>query len=212
MITSIIGTKLVSAPNPNPGNPLLPLDVLITNTNPITVAVDGTVEITNTNPINVNIDGETVKIDDSTPLQVNVKDGVKVTNTNAEAIPVDVSGWLHTAQEGHQTWTEFQEEGNYQAIFIDTEGYREITIVFDSSKDNVDFGVAWELDGQFRYSEGWTYGSEKPATFTTPLGETPRYFFKTYQIQGELMEISWYAGYQVLASGDGVSIAYYMTT
>jgi hypothetical protein len=212
---TILGGTIVFAPNPNPGNPLVPLDVLVTNTDPIQVTIDSTqnvnveipdgVEVTNT----VTVDG-TVEVDDSDPIDVEVPDGVEIKNTNP--IPVDISGWLHTTQSAHQNWVTFDSTANYGQIFVDTEGYREITVVFDSSQDDVVFGLAWELDGEFRWAEGWKFAAEKPPTFTTPLGTTPSYFFKTYPVQGELLEIFWYASAGTLASGDLVSVAYYMTT
>ena len=107
---------------------------------------------------------------------------------------------------------DFVSGANDGQLFIDTEGYREITVVFDSSDDSVMFGLAWELNNQFRWAEGWSFGSEKPPTFTTPFLTNPRYFFKTYTVQGELLQIFWYASEGTLASGDLVSIAYYMTT
>jgi hypothetical protein len=204
LILSVLGSTSVFAP---PQTPLLPAPVEVVNppdeslnvvvaNDTLAVTLDESIEI-------VNPDGESLNVTLDEPIDV------VITNTDSA---LNVSGWLHTTASGHEDWNTFLPAPNYDSVFIDTEGYREITVVFDSSNDTVVFGIAWELDGQFRWAEGWQFGDEKPPPFTNPLGQTPRYFFKTYSIQGEVMEIFWYAPDLALASGDLVSVAYYMTT
>ena len=205
---TILGGTIVFAPNPNPGNPFVPLDVLITNTDPIQVTIDSTenvnveipdgVEVTNT----VTVDG-TVEVDDSDPIDVEVPDGVKI--TNPEDITLDLTGWLHTTQQGSQVWNQGYGPGAFfSQMVIDTEGYREITVVFDSSISSVDFEISWELsDTYWYYAEQWTYSDEKTSTDT-------RYFFKTYDIQGQTLRIDFKT--DDLSNGQVVSIDYYLTT
>jgi hypothetical protein len=218
---SALGVAVVFAPNPNPGNPLLPLDVLIANTEPIQVTIDGTVSIDNSETVNVEIpdgvevtntvtvDG-TVAIDDTDPVDVEVVGGIEVLNTMP--IPVDIAGWLHTTQHGHEYYSEFNQGADYDFIYIDTEGYREVTVVLESSKDEVLFGIGWTTDTVFRWEEAFTYGAQKPALSNTPDGGTTSAIFKTYSVKGELLEIAYYAASGVLSNGQSVTIAYYMTT
>jgi hypothetical protein len=221
LVLSILGGAIVLAPNPNPGNPLLPLDVLITNTDPIKVTIDGTVSIDNSETVNVEVpdgvevtntvtvDG-TVAIDDSDPVDVEVVGGVQVLNT--VPIPVVASGWLHTTQHGHEYYSSFDAGANYDFIYINAEGYREVTVVLESTQDNVLFGIGWTVDSVFRWEEAFTYGAEKPNAKITPGGGTTSAIFKTYPVKGELLEIAYYADAGVLSSGEGVTIAYYLTT
>ena len=206
---TILGGTIVFAPNPNPGNPFVPLDVLITNTDPIQVTIDSTenvnveipdgVEVTNT----VTVDG-TVEVDDSDPIDVEVPDGVKI--TNPEDITLDLTGWLHTTQQGSQVWNQGYGPGAFfSQMVIDTEGYREITIVFYTNENNAEFEIDWMLDGEFLTKEKWTYSAEKTAG-----GSSEDYFFKNYPIQGENLRIYFY-----IASASAtttVKLNYYMTT
>jgi hypothetical protein len=221
VVASIFGNIVVFAP---PQTPLLPAPIEVINPpdsslNVITpegqsldVTLDEPIEVVNQagTSLDVSLD-EPIAVTLDEPIDVKLDEPIDVLVTNINSA-TDISGWLHTTQSGKQIWNEFQPTGNSAQVFIDTEGYREITIVFDSSKDSVDFGIGWTIDGMFRWAEGWTYGNEKPPTYTTPDGDTPRYFFKTYPVQGETLEIFWYAAAGVLYSGEGVSIAYYLTT
>jgi hypothetical protein len=220
-IASIFGSVLVFAP---PHTPLLPAPIEVINPpdtalNIITpegqsldVTLDEPVNVTLDEPIEIaNPTGTSLAVTLDEPINVTLDEPIDVVVTNTNSV-ANISGWLHTTKSGKQIWTEFENTSNSAQVFIDTEGYREITIVFDSSKDSVDFGIGWTIDGAFRWAEGWTYGNEKPPTFTTPDGDTPRYFFKTFPVQGETLEIFWYAAAGVLSSGEGVSIAYYLTT
>jgi hypothetical protein len=239
MIFSVLGTVVVFAP---PQGPLLPAPIEVINPPDTTLAVTtpegqsldvtldepieivnpvgSTLDVTLDEPIDVILD-EPIDVTLDEPIEiVNPVGGsldvtldepidVVITNTNSQ---MDITGWLHTTTSGNEDWNTFSLTANYDSVFIDTEGYREITVVFDSSQDAVDFGLAWTIDGQFRWVEGWTFGNEKPSPFTTPYGSSPTYFFKTYPVQGEMLEINWYAVSEVLSSGEHVSIAYYMTT
>lgn len=218
---SALGVAVVFAPNPNPGNPLLPLDVLIKNTEPIQVTIDGTVSIDNSETVNVEVpdgvevtntvtvDG-TVAIDDSNPVDVKIPDGVEI--TNPEDITLDVTGWLHTTQYGHEYYSSFNAGMNFDSIYVDTEGYKEVTVVLESTRDEVLFGIGWTTDTVFRWEEAFTYGDEKPTVSNAPYGGTTSAIFKTYSVKGELLEIAYHAASGVLSSGESVTIAYYMTT
>jgi hypothetical protein len=216
---STLGGGLVFAPSP--GNPLVPLDVLITNTDPIQITIDGEVSINSSETVNVEVPNGvevtntvtvngTVAIDDSEPVDVEVKGGVEVLNTIP--IAVDVSGWLHTTHHGHEYYSSFDAGANYDFNYIDAEGYREVTVVFESTQDSVLFGIGWTIDTVFRWEEAFTYGAEKPTASITPDGGTTSAIFKTYPVKGEILVIAYYAAAGVLASGEGVTIAYYMTT
>ena len=205
IVSSIFGSIVVFAP---PQGSLLPAPIEVINppdtSLKVTTPEGQSLDVTLDEPIEVvNQAGNSLDVTLDEPIDV------VVTNPNSAA---DISGWLHTTYSGSKIWNEFLEEGNSGIVLVDTEGYREITVVFDSSQDSVDFGIAWTMNSTFRWAEGWTYGNEKPPTYATPDGGTPRYFFKTYPVQGETLEIFWHASYQILSSGDVVSIAYYMTT
>jgi hypothetical protein len=203
MIFSVLGTVAVFAP---PQGSLLPAPIEVINSPDSTLAVttpEGqSLDVTLDEPIEVvNDEGDSLDVSVN-----NFPDSIDVENT------LDVSGWLHTTESGSQIWTTFGDEDQHGEVFIDTEGYREITIAFDSSQDSVDFGLAWSIDGVYKWAEGWNYGDVKLTGFTTPYDTTITYFFKTYNVQGEILEISWFADGGILSSGDGISILYYMTT
>jgi hypothetical protein len=207
MTISILGGALVYAPAP--GNPLLPLDVIVKNTDPIQVSIDGTVEIDSSENVNVEIpdgvevtntvtvDGK-VGIDDSDPVNVEV--------ANSNPLTVDVSGWLHTTKQGSQVWNQGYGPGPfYSQMVIDTNGYREITIVFYANENNAEFEIDWMLDGDFSTREEWVYSTEKTAS-----GSSEDYFFKTYPIQGENLRIFFYVA--SASATTTIELHYYMTT
>jgi hypothetical protein len=221
IIFSVIGSASVFAP---PQTPLLPapievinppdesLNVVVTN-DTLAVTLDESIEIVNPDgeSLNVTLDEPIDVVVANDTLAVTLDEPIDVVVTNTYS-PLDVSGWLHTTQSGHESWNTFNEGSDFANVFVQTEGYREITIVFDSSQDNVVFGISWLINDTIRDADAWTFGSQPSPTFTTPEGTTPSYFFKTYPVQGETLRIAWYAAAGVLWSGDFVDIAYYMTT
>ena len=125
------------------------------------------------------------------PSSINVENGL------------DVSGWLHTTESGHQTWVSLA-SSTHDQLSIDAEGYREVTVVFDCSEDSVLFEVAWLTDGQLHFAESDDYG-----TLHSDTGGSTRYFFKTYQIKGQTMIIYW--GPTTVPVSE-ISLTYYITT
>ena len=223
MVFSVLGTVAVFAP---PQTPLLPAPIEVVNppdsTLEVTTPEGQSLDVTLDEPIEViNDEGDSLDVevknfpsnvavvnDVGTSLDVavnnfpnniavnNFPNSIDVENT------LDVSGWLHTTESGSQDWVSLPTSAHSQ-LSIDTDGYREVTIVFDCTEDTQIFEVAWMTDGRLYFAESWTYDEGKPDDVDT------RYFFKTYPIQGETMIIYWGP---VPIIVDLVSITYYMTT
>ena len=204
MIFSVLGAISVFAPPPET---LFPAPVEVINapesTLEVTIPEGDSLDVSLDEPIAVvNDESDVLDVDvnnfpDSIEVN-NFPDSIKVENN------LDISGWLHTTQKGHQHWVAFPATPTTYGISIDTEGYREITVVFDSSISSVDFEISWELsDTYWYYAEQWTYSDEKTSTDT-------RYFFKTYDIQGQTLRIDFKT--DDLSNGQVVSIDYYLTT
>ena len=207
IVSSIFGSIVVFAP---PQGPLLPAPIEVVNppdtSLEVTTPEGQSLDVTLDEPIEVvNQAGTSLDVTLDEPIDV------VVTNPNSAA---DISGWLHTKKSDTKLWNEFLGPlvGNSGSWVIDTEGFREITVVFESSQNAVDFGIGWTINGDFSWAEGWQYGNEKPPSYTVPDGSTPRNFFKTYAVQGESLYIDWHAAAGILSSGELVSIAYYLTT
>lgn len=128
-------------------NPKSWLEVLVMNGpgNPVPVDVIGAVDVAvdDTDPIAVDVQNA-VKVDDSTPIKVEVQEPLEVEGTIDLVGNIDLSGWLHTTTSG--TWSDVLPKTQGDSISINTEGYRQATIIIEVSEDGLYYLITYKVD------------------------------------------------------------------
>lgn len=187
LVTVVGSTTISAAPKDNPNPPVL-WDVFVINTseNPVPVEIaEGELDVNLDEPIEVtNPDGESLAVE----------------VTNLEDLTLDVSGWLHTTDEGL-----IMGYITYEDLLlstIDTRGYRQITLI-SSSDIEPEVWVEWvigESPDELFYWEDLTYSDYGPAWGAKAV----------FDVKGPVLQIMAFA--EVDGEAGDFKLGYYLTT
>jgi hypothetical protein len=162
-LATLFGSATVLAP-PSVVNPPTLWDTFVTNTSDDPVPVD-------------IIDGA---------VDVNLDEPIEVTNPSGESLDVevtnslDVSGWLHTTDDYYHL--ESIEYSFAYPFYIDTRGYKQVTLVFYADVDS-SISATWIVGTE--PNEGYVPEEEVDLIYRGPNSYSES---RTYDVRGHTLE------------------------